>query len=67
MDREYAAFSSPAQVAAIDRFLQEHGIAEIVDLRSLLTYPAVFDDPNHITQQRVAPLLHALEKHASIR
>lgn len=61
--REYVAFTPPAQVTAIDRFLRRNGVAEILDLSAFLTDPADFDDPDHLSERGAQRLLSELEKY----
>jgi hypothetical protein len=57
----YSSQAPAAQVAAIDSFLLGHGVAEIIDLRNALTDPKYFEDPDHVNEIGVVPLVPLLE------
>jgi hypothetical protein len=57
----YSSQAPAAAVAAIDSFLLGHGVAEIIDLRDALTDPKDFEDPDHVNETGVVPLIPILE------
>jgi hypothetical protein len=57
----YASEAPAADVAAIDSFLLSHGVSEIIDLRTALTDPKDFEDPDHVNEIGVVPLVPILE------
>jgi hypothetical protein len=57
----YSSQAPAAQVAAIDSFLLSHGVAQIIDLRNALTDPRDFEDPDHVNEIGVIPLVPILE------
>jgi hypothetical protein len=59
--RGYSSEAPVADVAAIDSFLLQHGVAEIIDLRNALTDPKDFEDPDHVNEIGVVPLVPILE------
>jgi hypothetical protein len=62
----YAATSPPDRNAAIDLFLHRSGVAQIVDLRNLLSDPSDFDDPDHISPRAAERVLKELARQTGL-
>lgn len=58
----YSAQAPADKVAEIDAFLMSHGVSQIIDLRDALTDPRYFEDPDHVNEIGVAPLVTILER-----
>jgi hypothetical protein len=58
----YSSQAPTAKVAEIDAFLMSHGVSQIIDLRNALTDPRDFEDPDHVNEIGVAPLVAILEQ-----
>jgi hypothetical protein len=49
VDSQYFAQARPEWTVAIDRFLKDHGVSRILDLREMPLSPRDFDDPDHLS------------------
>jgi hypothetical protein len=58
----YSAQAPAEKVAAIDSFLLSHGVSQIIDLRNALSDPKDFEDPDHVNENGVAPVVKVLEQ-----
>jgi hypothetical protein len=63
----YSGQASAAQVAELDSFLRQHGVAQIIDLRNALTDPKDFEDPDHVNEFGAVPVVKMLEERLQMR
>jgi hypothetical protein len=57
----YSGQAPAAKLAELDSFLRQHGVSEIIDLRNALSDPKDFEDPDHVNEIGVVPVVKMLE------